>query len=95
MPSTAMVMHKSQYSQCKSLQNKGHSVRLSSEVRSGHCKTVYGQTVDLQERQAMLNRVPASSIVHQCLEKHTYAHTHKGQDDENKKRQGQQELNLR
>lgn len=64
MLSIERVMHQSQYSQCKSLQNKGHSVRLSCEVRSGRCETVYGQTVDLQKRQAMLNRVPAPSIVH-------------------------------
>lgn len=72
---TERVVHQSLYSQCKSLQNKGHSVRVSREVWSGRCETVYGQTVDLQKRQAMLNRVPAPSIVHQCLEKHARTFT--------------------
>lgn len=61
------VVWQSLYSQSQSLQHKGHSVGLCSEVGSGRSKTVYGQTVDLQERQTMLNGVPAPSIVHQCL----------------------------
>lgn len=67
----------SQYSQCKSLQNQGHSVGLGGEVRSGRRETGYGQTVDLQERQAVLNRVPAPCVVHQCLGIRTRTQTQK------------------
>lgn len=57
----------SQDSQCQPLQHQRHAIRVPRQVRPGGGKAGDGEAVDLQQRQAVLHRVPAPRVVHQCL----------------------------
>ena len=54
--------------QSQSLENQSHAVRLRREVGPRRRKAADGEAVDLQQRKAVLHRVPAARVVHQGLQ---------------------------